>query len=168
MVCKHFSKVVIMHRNRMPPVSYHSVLSGHVVCILYRFRRKTLTTLNSIDFSEVAAKRQRGFCVFSIDRFTNSWSNSRVSMPTGREDKDGGQGGCRRQWRNTNTAFTDWDQPPTAVLISSARQTFVCGVVMVQGHVTHWQDQCSGSICAHAQALDSVVYTVPHYSMWMF
>ena len=37
----------------------------------------------------------------------------------------------------THTPFTDTDKPPTAVLIPSARQMFVCGVVTVQDHVTH-------------------------------
>ena len=37
----------------------------------------------------------------------------------------------------THTPFTDSGKPPTAVLISSARQMFVCGVVTVQDHVTH-------------------------------
>ena len=35
----------------------------------------------------------------------------------------------------THTPFTDSDKPPTAVLISNARQMFVCGVVMEQDHV---------------------------------
>ena len=40
----------------------------------------------------------------------------------------------------TRTPFTDSDKPHTAVLISSARQVNVCGVVTVQDHVTHSQD----------------------------
>ena len=41
----------------------------------------------------------------SVFKFTNIGSNSRVWMPGGSEDKDGGQGRCRYQWY-TNT--THW------------------------------------------------------------
>ena len=44
---------------------------------------------------------QRRFLV-SVFKFTNIGSKSRVWMPGGSEDKDGGQGRCRYQWyKNT-------------------------------------------------------------------
>ena len=53
---------------------------------------------------KVSNDRQCRFLV-SVFKFTDNGSNSRVWMPGGSEDKDGGQGRCRYQWY-TNT--THW------------------------------------------------------------
>ena len=53
--------------------------------------------------------------VVSVFKFTDIGSNSRVWMPGGSEDKDGGQGRCRYQWY-TNT--THWLCSLTATVYS--------------------------------------------------
>ena len=71
-----------------------------------------ITNVSETSFWEIqcelnSKEREKGLVV-SIGRFTNSWSNSRVSMWTGREDKNGGQGWCWYQWWNTNTESLCW------------------------------------------------------------
>ena len=58
---------------------------------------------------------RRSRVVVSVFKFTNIGSNSRVWMPGGSEDKDGGQERCRYQWY-TNT--THWLCLPTATVYS--------------------------------------------------
>ena len=69
--------------------------------------RETDQLLGDTVWTESSKGREKRLVV-SVGRLTNSWSNSRVSMWTGREDKDGWQGWCWYQWWNTNTESLCW------------------------------------------------------------
>ena len=90
----------------------------------------------------------------SVFKFTNIGSNSRVWMPGGSEDKDGGQGRCRYQWY-TNTIhslylLTATIHPQYGVLTPFLH----CGDTKVQDHVRSLQGLSHGE--RNSQALDKV------------
>ena len=91
---------------------------------------------------KVSSDKQCWFLI-SVFKFTNIGSNSRVRMPGGSEDKDGGQGRCRYQWyTNTThwlcllTVFTDCHNPPTVGLLTDLPLPLHWGDMMVRDHVT--------------------------------
>jgi len=96
---------------------------------------------------------QRRFLV-SVFKFTNIGSNSRVWMPGGSEDKDGGQGRCRYQWYTNTThrlcLLTATIHPQWAYWVifpcRCTEVTWWCAIT--------WHDRFKGRISTHAQALD--------------
>ena len=91
---------------------------------------------------KVISDRQCRFLV-SVLKFTDNGSNSRVWMPGGSEDKDGGQGRCRYQWYTNTTHCVDW-LPQSTHSTECTPSSLHCADTKVQDHVTHWQDRFKG------------------------
>ena len=110
--------------NRVASVNYHNTVSNHgtgsnldtvTICWVNSPVWSTHTWGSQKLQTESGNTKTKILIVFCRQVYNNR-SNSRVSMPTGREDKEGGQGRCWYQWLNTNTPLTDCDKQPTAVL----------------------------------------------------